>query len=384
MSRKYISFNKVHADRYYLDPGGAIVVSPTVNATSVPIDPKAPKEKRFSYQKFVNWVKSQYQYYKRVKRTVKQLQDVAREQKIETGWTIERLGHGNYISGDDEKARQFDERSYKITVNGVSMEYIEEVALRLLDAFDQESVLIEDFAAKRVYIFDDKEGGDEYWGSKSDEKGFKNPINDPHGTPLRDLPKPNAKTDTPEISIPETADEFSSNVIAYMKIIAQGDEFMWDPDENPEETARIRTEQIAKERAILKKLVPLRGTQVIMEETFGDKLREAGIESKEENLSFKVPHVGYGGASKRIYTSPNTGKEIYVLETNEPYAADAFVTHLWQFDHDFTVEEAKTFLEAMANMDMHSEISAKETSIDNDPDIQQPSFGVTDEFRWEE
>lgn len=65
-----------------------------------------------------------------------------------------------------------------------------------------------------------------------------------------------------------------------------------------------------------------------------------------EDLSGKVPHVGFGGASKSSYVSPNTGKTIFVLERNNTYAADAYYNDVWQFDHDFTATEAADFIRA--------------------------------------
>lgn len=79
--------------------------------------------------------------------------------------------------------------------------------------------------------------------------------------------------------------------------------------------------------------------------TFSQAIKSLGVEVIEvEDLSGKVPHVGFGGASKSYYISPKTGKKIYVLEQNGAYAADAYINRVWQFEEDFTVEEAYRFL----------------------------------------
>jgi hypothetical protein len=63
-----------------------------------------------------------------------------------------------------------------------------------------------------------------------------------------------------------------------------------------------------------------------------------------EDLCGKVPHVGYGGASKSKYVSPKSGRTIFVLERNGMYAPDAFSNEVWHFERDFTVADAATFL----------------------------------------
>ncbi len=57
-----------------------------------------------------------------------------------------------------------------------------------------------------------------------------------------------------------------------------------------------------------------------------------------------MPHVGCGGASKSKYISPRDGREIYVLERNGMYAADAYANDVWQFESDFSAGEADEFL----------------------------------------
>jgi hypothetical protein len=79
-------------------------------------------------------------------------------------------------------------------------------------------------------------------------------------------------------------------------------------------------------------------------QTFADALKNKINLVFLEDLSGKIPHVGYGGAGKSKYISPKSGKEIFVLEVNGWYDADAYINDVWQFEKDFTAEEATEFL----------------------------------------
>ena len=77
--------------------------------------------------------------------------------------------------------------------------------------------------------------------------------------------------------------------------------------------------------------------------SFADVVAPLPVEFVED-LCGKVPHVGYGGASKSKYLAPKSGRTIFVLERNGMYAPDAFSNEVWHFEQDFTVAEASTFL----------------------------------------
>lgn len=62
-----------------------------------------------------------------------------------------------------------------------------------------------------------------------------------------------------------------------------------------------------------------------------------------EDLCYKVPHGGYGGASKSSYAN-KTGKTILVLERNDWYSGDAYANDVWLFEEDFTADEAAEFI----------------------------------------
>ena len=80
-------------------------------------------------------------------------------------------------------------------------------------------------------------------------------------------------------------------------------------------------------------------------QTFTEAMRGKVEVIELEDLTGKVPHVGYGGASKSKYFSPKTDRWIYVLERNGWYAGDAYANDVWQFDNDFTADEARRFIE---------------------------------------
>lgn len=90
--------------------------------------------------------------------------------------------------------------------------------------------------------------------------------------------------------------------------------------------------------------------QVLDTETFADAVRRLGVPvmvMETEDLCGLVPHVGYGGAAKSMYTSAKTGKPVYVLERNGFYAPDAYQNDVWQFDTDFSPAEAADFLRSL-------------------------------------
>ena len=78
--------------------------------------------------------------------------------------------------------------------------------------------------------------------------------------------------------------------------------------------------------------------------TYADAVASLVLVEELEDLTGKVPHVGYGGASKSMYMSPKTGLPVYVLERNAVYASDAYYNDVWIFDQDFKAEEVNVFL----------------------------------------
>ncbi len=78
--------------------------------------------------------------------------------------------------------------------------------------------------------------------------------------------------------------------------------------------------------------------------TFAEVMRGTVDVVEVEDLSQKVPHVGFGGASKSRYVSPTNGDMIFVLERNGMYSPDAYINDVWQFRQDFSASDAAKFL----------------------------------------
>lgn len=65
-----------------------------------------------------------------------------------------------------------------------------------------------------------------------------------------------------------------------------------------------------------------------------------------EDLTGRVPHSAMAGAAKLHYVSPNTGRDMYILDRSVIYAADDWASETWTFVKDFTADEAADFLRA--------------------------------------
>ncbi len=142
------------AARTFLKPGGQIVLSPDVT-------------RKISENKLLNWLgnlpRTLWQkYWQRVDKPSDIIEEQATKEGIDTGWTIGKLGHGRYV--DKKNDVKFDERSYTIDISGVDIPFIEKVALEIMKAFKQDSVLIKDNSSGSVYLFDASEGEDDYSG----------------------------------------------------------------------------------------------------------------------------------------------------------------------------------------------------------------------------
>lgn len=95
-------------------------------------------------------------------------------------------------------------------------------------------------------------------------------------------------------------------------------------------------------------------------QTLADALRGRVEVQEIQDLTGLVPHVGAGGASKSIYVSPKTGRTVYVLERNGMYAPDAYLNDVWQFADDFSVDEAREYLDMWDNRDeIHADYLAQ-------------------------
>ena len=93
-------------------------------------------------------------------------------------------------------------------------------------------------------------------------------------------------------------------------------------------------------------MFPVRYTRLDCQ-TFAAAVSENVTVTELEDWTGKVPHAGFGGASKSSYTSPKGGKTIYVLERSSQIPPDAYTVEVWQFREDFDAAEAAVFLEAV-------------------------------------
>lgn len=80
--------------------------------------------------------------------------------------------------------------------------------------------------------------------------------------------------------------------------------------------------------------------------TFTELASRRGIDvTCLEDLTDKVPHVGYGGAYKSTCHSQHFDRQVWVLERIGWYAGDGFANDVWMFDRDFTTAEAAEVIE---------------------------------------
>lgn len=114
-----------------LSPGGAIAI-----ATNVTVKLDENKLKNWAKQALKTW-RNRLTRVKRVKQTLTEGVPLG----METGWFIERLGHGRYV---DKKGNVVDERAFKVNIIGVPMEFVKQAGKALCREFEQESVLVID------------------------------------------------------------------------------------------------------------------------------------------------------------------------------------------------------------------------------------------------
>jgi len=83
----------------------------------------------------------------------------------------------------------------------------------------------------------------------------------------------------------------------------------------------------------------------LTDEHFEAVVKQAGIDVEEmQDYSYKVPHAFVGSARKMRYYSPKSNRMIYVLERVNMVPPDSYVADTFQFESDFTLEEAINFI----------------------------------------
>lgn len=99
-------------------------------------------------------------------------------------------------------------------------------------------------------------------------------------------------------------------------------------------------------------------------ETYADAVKSKVVVTEIEDLTGKVDHVGFGGASKSYYELDN-GAERYVLERNGMSSPDSYTNNVWIFYNDFTANDAYLFLKNWDSVEKEvgAEISAAKAYI---------------------
>lgn len=119
----------------------------------------------------------------------------------------------------------------------------------------------------------------------------------------------------------------------------------WEKIDSEDE---LPTEELRRKYRSFKQAEPLGeplGHITLIDQTYAEYLKGHVEVVELEDLTGLVPHVAYGGASKSVYFSPKSHKNVYVLERSGHFAADSYSNDVWFFDVDFTAVQARDFLE---------------------------------------
>ena len=133
---------KILGADFELSPGGMIVLSTDVNATST------PGMLGFAKKFLQTW----WNRFQRSRIVDEELAKEMKESGMESGWSIGNLFHGRFFSQNTGKT--FNERSFAVDIRGVSFDFIKEAARKLGREFNQESVLVVDHSNGRTFILD--------------------------------------------------------------------------------------------------------------------------------------------------------------------------------------------------------------------------------------
>ena len=125
-----------------LKPGGMIVMSTDVNATS------GSKFKGIAK----GFLKSLFNRIMRSRRIDEAMKEMLQKEGLDSGWSIGNLFKGRYYSPKSDKT--FNEKSFAVDVRGVDFEFVKDVAELLRKKFDQESVLLVNYKNNRTYLQD--------------------------------------------------------------------------------------------------------------------------------------------------------------------------------------------------------------------------------------
>lgn len=116
--------------------GGIITFSIEVNA------------QQLSPNKLANWIKQKLSTLKNKIHLNKNIDNIASKNGAEA-WTI-----GHYLDGryKDNKGKSYNENSLSLEIIGISSEQLQKIAEEICIQFNQESVLVKDFAKNKMYL----------------------------------------------------------------------------------------------------------------------------------------------------------------------------------------------------------------------------------------
>ena len=93
---------------------------------------------------------------------------------------------------------------------------------------------------------------------------------------------------------------------------------------------------------------PAKFTEIV-DDHFENLAKKMGLAIKENKSFTHILKQNPGSPKVELnkfkYTSPNTGKDIYVLQMVKPVGPDSYGTKIWHFYNDFGDVEAGKFLE---------------------------------------
>ena len=125
-----------------MEPGGMIVMSTDVNATTG--------------KSFLGWAKGFMKtWWNRVMKNRKvdeELVNLVKSRGLDTGWSVGNLFRGRYMS--PKSGDTFNEKSFAVDIRGVPFDFVEKAAKVLRKKFDQEGVLVIDHARNKTFYLD--------------------------------------------------------------------------------------------------------------------------------------------------------------------------------------------------------------------------------------
>lgn len=138
----------LHQNQYNLTkyPGGIIVFSVDVNSVSF------SKNKIIDFlKKKIETLKNKFFHKSKITKAIDKVNKSVDEDEFIGAFSIGNFFKGRYIS---DKGQVFDETSVSIEINGISSKVLIKLAEEIAREFVQETVLVKDLNAQKVYLVD--------------------------------------------------------------------------------------------------------------------------------------------------------------------------------------------------------------------------------------